>query len=148
MQSIEIAAKPRLVWVALTDASAGEKWRNANFNTDWLVGEHFEITANIGDKKYLDKGIVRIVDPPKTLEYGYWSSIGGLPDVPISYSIIRMTLEESDQGTLLTVEHQVPPSPVRRGKGWEIGPESAHKHVDFYWRMTLPVLKQAIERQC
>lgn len=145
-QSIEIAATPELVWLALTNPNAGEKWRNADFKTDWAPGVPFEITAKIGEKQYRDRGLVLRFDPPKFLEYTYWSRLSGLPDTPDSRSIIRMSLDPRDGVTLLTVEQQVPPSPVKHGDGWEIGPESGWKHVEFYWRMTLPILKGAIER--
>ena len=145
-QSIEIAATPELIWLALTEPSAGQKWRNADFNTDWTPGVPFEITAKVGEKQYRDKGTVLRFDPPKVLEYTYWSSIAGLPDTPDSRSTITISLDPRDETTLLTVEQQVPPSPVRRGKGWEIGPESGWKHVEFYWRITLPILKGVVER--
>ena len=135
------------VWLALTDPSAGEKWRNADFKTDWTPNVPFEIIARVGDKNYHDKGLVLRFDPPHLLEYTYWSSISGVPDTPDSRSTIRMSLEPRQSATtLLTVDHQVPPSPVKRGKDWEIGPESAWKHVQFYWRMTLPILKEVVER--
>jgi hypothetical protein len=59
-----------------------------------------------------------------------------------------MTLEVEGTDTTLTVEQQVSPSPVRRGKGWEIGEDSGWKHVAFYWRMTLPILKRIVEEKC
>jgi hypothetical protein len=58
-----------------------------------------------------------------------------------------MTLVAEGTDTILTVEQQVPPSPVRRGKGWEIGEDSGWKHVAFYWRTTLPVLKRIVEEK-
>ena len=145
-QSIEIAATPELVWLALTEPSAGEKWRNADFKTDWTPGVPFEITAKVGEKQYRDQGTVLRFDPPKVLEYTYWSSLSGQPDTPDSRSTIKISLDPRDRATLLTVEHQVPPSPVKRGKDWEIGPESGWKHVEFYWRITLPILKGVLER--
>jgi hypothetical protein len=59
-----------------------------------------------------------------------------------------MTLEIEGTDTTLTVEQQVPPSPVRRGKGREIGEDSGWQHVVFYWRMTLPILKRIVEEKC
>ena len=146
-QTIEIVADPKLVWDALIDVSTSATWRNGNFKTIWSLGEHFEITATIGTKEFSSKGIVRVVDPPSVLEYAYWSPIQRLPDIPESYSTVRMTVDNRGKGTFLTVEHWVPPSPVMRGEGWEIGPESGQKHVEFYWRMTLPILKRIVEHE-
>ena len=147
-QSIRIAAESRNVWDALVDPRAGEKWRNAHFKTDWRDGELIEIEAIIGTKHYRDKGRVIQVQSPSLLQYTYWSQVSGLPDIPQSYSTITMTLEAEGTDTTLTVTQQVPPSPVRRGKGWEIGEESGANHVAFYWRLTLPILKRIVEEEC
>ncbi|MHC2330898.1 SRPBCC domain-containing protein [Bradyrhizobium sp. USDA 4454] len=145
-ESIRIAARPEQVWDAIMAANAGETWRNAHFETDWRIGAPIEIEAEIGAKRYRDKGRVLDVEPPMRLAYTYWSRVSALPDVPQSHATITMTLAADGNETLLTVTQQVPPSPVRRGDGWEIGPESGAKHVAFYWRMTLPRLKQAVEQ--
>ncbi|MGY4156657.1 uncharacterized protein YndB with AHSA1/START domain [Bradyrhizobium sp. USDA 4461] len=146
-ETIRIAARPEQVWDAIMAANAGETWRNAHFKTDWQIGAPIEIEAEIGAKRYRDKGRVLHVEPPMQLAYAYWSKVSGLPDVPQSYATVTMTLATEGDETLLTVTQQVPPSPVRRGDGWEIGPESGAKHVAFYWRMTLPRLKQAVEER-
>lgn len=145
-ESIRIAAQPKHVWHAIMDPKAGETWRNAHFTTDWQIGAPIEIEAEIGATRYRDKGRVLTVEPPMRLAYTYWSRVSGLPDLPQSYATITMTLAADGDETLLTVTQQVPPSPVRRGNGWEIGAESGAKHVAFYWRMTLPRLKQAVEQ--
>ncbi|GIQ79335.1 SRPBCC domain-containing protein [Bradyrhizobium sp. RD5-C2] len=145
-ESIRIAAEPTHVWDAIIDPKAGETWRNAHFNTDWQVGAPIEIEAEIGAKRYRDKGRVIHVEPPSRLAYSYWSQVSGLPDIPQSYATITMTLAADGGETLLTVTQQVPPSPIRRGQGWEIGADSGAKHVAFYWRMALPRLKQAVEQ--
>ncbi|ARN81826.1 SRPBCC domain-containing protein [Methylocystis bryophila] len=144
-QSIHIAAEPQEVWDAILDPDAGDKWRNAHFTTDWHAGSWIEIVAVIGEKRYRDKGRIVKIEPPSQLQYTYWSRASGLRDVPESYSTITMTLELEGAETILTVSQQVPPSPVRRGKGWEIGAESGANHVAFYWRMTLPILKRIVE---
>ncbi len=145
-QSIVIEAAPGLVWAALTGLDAGEQWRNADFETDWTIGVPFEIMAKMGEKTHRDTGRVLRFEPPRVLEYSHWSSMTGLPDTPESRSTIKISLDPRDRVTLLTLEQQVPPSPVTRGTGWEIGPESGWKHWEFYWRVTLPVLKEVVER--
>jgi uncharacterized protein YndB with AHSA1/START domain len=144
-QTIEIAAPPAVVWATLIDPVRSKLWRNAAFETDWRPGSPIRITAEIGRKRYRDAGNVLRVEPPALLSYEFLPGVSGLPDVPASYSTVTMTLRPTDAGTELTVAHTVPPSPIRRGDGWEIGPESGHKHVAFYWRTTLPVLRDLIE---
>lgn len=145
-QSVRISASPQHVWDVLLDPRAGETWRNAHFDTDWQTGSLIEIEAIIGAKRYRDKGRVLKVRAPLLLQYTYWSRVSGLRDIPSSYSTITMVLETEGADTILAVEQQVPPSPVRRGKGWEIGEESGAKHVAFYWRTTLAILKRVVEQ--
>ena len=145
IHSVRIAASPQDIWHVLTMPDAGEKWRNAHFETGWQPGETIEIEATIGTNRYRDKGQVVQARPHSLLQYTYWSKVSGLPDVPGSYSTITIMLEAEGADTRLTVEQLVPPSPVHRGKGWEIGEDSGWKHVDFYWRMTLPALKRVAE---
>lgn len=145
-ESVRIAAQPTQVWDAIMDPKAGETWRNAHFTTDWQIGAPIEIEAEIGAKRYRDKGRVIRIEPPMLLAYSYWSQVSGLPDVPQSYATVMMTLTIDGGETVLTVTQQVPPSPIRRRNGWEIGSESGAKHVAFYWRMTLPRLKQVVEQ--
>ncbi|WP_027552323.1 hypothetical protein [Bradyrhizobium sp. Cp5.3] len=76
----------------------------------------------------------------------YWR-VSGLPDTPQSWSTITMRVEVDAVETIVTVEQQVPPSPPRRGQGWEIGENSGWKHAAFYWRSALAMLKRAVEDQ-
>ncbi|WP_407149793.1 SRPBCC domain-containing protein [Bradyrhizobium sp. ORS 86] len=146
-ESIRIAAEPIHVWNAIVDPCAGETWRNAHFKTDWRIGAAIEIEAVIGARRYRDKGCVIDVEPPSRLAYSYWSRVSGLPDIPESYSTITMALEADGNETVLTVTQHVPPSPPRRGDGWEIGADSGAKHTAFYWRMALPRLKRIVEER-
>jgi len=143
--SIEINAPPEVVWGALVDNEKGRVWRGADFETDWQVGSPITITAKIGSKRYRDKGSVVRAERPSLLAFEFLSRVSGLPDIPESYSLIVMRLTRTAVGTTLHVEHTVPSSPIRRGKGFEIGPESGEKHVAFYWRSTLPLLRDLIE---
>lgn len=144
-QSIVIAAAPESVWAALVHRDNGRVWRGADFDTDWQVGAPIKITAQIGPKRYNDKGKVLQVEPPSLLAYEFLPRVSGLPDLPENYSVVTLRLTPSPAGTTLNVDHTVPPSPIRRGKNFEIGPESGEKHVQFYWRSTLPILRDLVE---
>jgi uncharacterized protein YndB with AHSA1/START domain len=133
------------VWDALTDRDKGRVWRSADYETDWQPGSAIAIAAQIGPKRYRDKGTVLAAEHPTRLTYEFLPRVSGLPDVPESYSVVSFELVPRDNGTELTVTHTVPPSPVRKGKNFEIGPESGEKHVIFYWRSTLPLLRDMIE---
>ena len=144
-QSIQIAATPDRVWQVLTDRDSGRVWRSAEYETDWQPGSAVAITAQIGPKRYRDKGTVLGMERPTRLTYEFLPRVSGLPDVPESYSVVSFELVPREGGTELTVTHTVPPSPIRKGKNFEIGPESGEKHVEFYWRSTLPLLRDLIE---
>lgn len=144
-QSIEIAATPDRVWETLTDRDKGRVWRSADYETDWQPGSAIAITAQIGPKRYRDKGTVLEVERPTRLTYEFLPRVSGLPDMADSYSLVSFELMPRGNGTELIVTHTVPPSPVRKGKNFEIGPESGEKHVTFYWRSTLPLLRDIIE---
>ncbi|MFK4809750.1 SRPBCC domain-containing protein [Devosia sp. ZW T5_3] len=146
-QSIEIAAAPEAVWSALIDRTKGRIWRSADFDTDWQPGSPISITAHIGSKRYKDKGTILECTQPSVLAYEFLPRISGLPDVPESYSRVTLRLMPSASGVTLSVSHTVPPSPVRRGKTFEIGPESGERHVAFYWRSTLPLIKDLVEER-
>jgi uncharacterized protein YndB with AHSA1/START domain len=144
-QTIRIEADIETVWRALVSPQAGETWRIAHFKTDWRVGESFEIEAPIGSKTYRDKGRVLQFERPSLLQYSYWSRIAKLPDVAEACSIITIRLVEQGEQTTLQLEQLVPPTPNIRGPDWEIGEDSGWRHWEFYWRASLPVLKQAAE---
>ena len=144
-QSILIQAEPVRVWEVLTDPALGEAWRGAIFDTDWRPGSRIDITALIGDERYRDRGQVLASEAPRLLSYTYWSRVSGLPDAPEGCSIVTIDLERNDSGTMVTVRQDVPPSPVTHGAGWVIDGTSGLKHVEFYWRMSLPRLKMVAE---
>lgn len=143
--SIVIAAPSAAVWDALVDPAGGALWRGAAYLSDWQAGSPLLITGTIGAKRIRDKGTVLRAEPPTLLSYEFLPRVSGLPDVPESYSTVTFTLMPEGDGTLVAVTHTVPPSPVRRGKDFVIGPESGEKHVAFYWRSTLPLLKAVAE---
>lgn len=144
-QSIEVAATPEAVWTALTDRESGRIWRSADYQTDWQPESPIAIVAQIGPKRYRDKGTVLAAERPYRLRYEFLPRVSGLPDVPESYSVVSFEIEPRGDGVNFTVTHTVPPSPVRKGRNFEIGPESGEKHVEFYWRSTLPLLRDVIE---
>lgn len=143
--SIELAAPPETVWAALVDPASFARWYGLTIETTWQPGAPMAFTGSVGAKKIRDHGTVVEVVRPMRLTWRYFSRITGLPDEPQNYATITLTLEATPDGTRLTVTHSVPPSPVRKGKDWEIGPESGIRHVEFWWRSTLPILKAVVE---
>ena len=73
-------------------------------------------------------------EPPTVLRYSHLSSLSRLPDAPESYSVFEFRLAQRGGGTSLTVLLSGFPT------------ESIRKHLEFYWRGTLGVLKRFVER--
>lgn len=142
---IKIDASSEAIWQAMTDAELGRIWRGADFSTDWQAGSPIDITESIGSKPAGGKGRVLRADRPACLTYEFLLRLSGLPDVAENYSRVTITLTPMADGIELHVIHSVPPSPIRHVKGVEIGADSGFKHVEFYWRSALPVLRDLVE---
>ena len=124
----------------------GEAWRGARFETDWQPRSPIRITAQIGARRSRDKGTVLAADPAARLDDEFLPRVSGLPDAPENQSRVTLTLTPVAGGhSHLGLTHTVPDSPIRRGKDFVIGPDSARKHVAFDWRATLPILKRLVE---
>ena len=133
-QSIRIAAEPReygmLSWIP-------KLGKNGAMLTSRPIGgpaTQSRIEAVIGTKRYRDKGRVIKVQPPSLLLYLLVAGFRLFQTYPKSRSTITMTLEAEGTDATLTVEQQVPPSPVRRGEGWEIGEGFRLEACSVLWR--------------
>jgi len=135
--SIVIAAPPAVVWEWLTRPERMQRWMaepDAAFEvtTDWTVGGPITIRG-FHHARFENRGTVTRFDPVEALGYTHLSSLSRLPDEPANHSRLDFRLAPSDGGTALTVALAGFPT------------ESILKHMDFYWRGTLQVLKRLIE---
>lgn len=146
--SIDVAVSPQELWHVLTEPPLMMRWNNgASVKTTWQLQTPIVTSGSIGAKKYRDVGVVEVFEPPRRLQYRFHSKFSGLPDRPEHHHVLTMELSAlaDGRGTRLIITHAVPPSPIRRGKDWIIGPESGRKHVEFGWRVTLPIIKSVAE---
>ena len=166
--TILIAAPVDRVWHALTDPEASRLWRGAEFVTDWQTGSPLLVRRSFGIKTIEDHGRVVLAVPPAVgasaearvsrgtdgterkegarLTLSILPSISHLSDRPENYSTIDMVLAAQGADTSLTVTHTVPEPPAHREKAAASGLDmSGEKHVAFYWRSTLPLLRDLIE---
>jgi uncharacterized protein YndB with AHSA1/START domain len=135
--TVTIQASPSLVWKALTDIASMKQWMaepemkieiemegktNGHFNTTWF--HHV---------KGVNKGTILAFEPNRVFKYNYLSSISRLPDVPESYSAVEFRLQALGDATQLTVIVTGFPN------------ETTYKHLEFYWRGTVVLLKNWIE---
>ncbi len=137
-----IAAPPETVWQVLTDPERSTLWRGAAFASDWQPGSPLRVRRRFAEKIYEDHGIVREADPPRRLVLAVLSTISHLPDRPENYATIAMDLRPVDGGTEVTVTHTVPENPAAARTTLDM---SGERHIAFYWRSTLPLLKLVAE---
>lgn len=134
-----IAASPAVVWQALTQLDAMQRWMadpalRLQIQTDWTVGGPIRITG-FHHVPFENRGRVLHCEPERRLSYCQLSSISRLPDNPENYSIFDFRLSAIAEGTNLEFSASQFPT------------ESIYKHIEFYWRVTLVVLKRFVEQQ-
>jgi uncharacterized protein YndB with AHSA1/START domain len=137
-RTVTIRADPTAVWRALTDPVLVRQWAaepelNLEVVTDWQVGSPI-VVKGFHHGRFENRGTVLHFQPNALLQYTHLSSISRLPDRPENYTRIAFRLSPSDDGaTSLNVELTNFPT------------ESILRHFDFYWRVTIEVLKRFVE---
>jgi uncharacterized protein YndB with AHSA1/START domain len=135
-KTIHINAPPLEVWEILTDPELMKKWMfetEINIITDWKVGNPIVIRGSLHRINFENKGTVLQFEPEKILQYNHLSSLSRLPDKPENYSIIEFRLAPIRNQTTLTLTVSNFPT------------ETIHKHLAFYWNVTLEIFKRMIE---
>ena len=135
--SIVIAAAPAAVWEALTVPAQMTRWMGepemkVEVLTDWRVGGPI-VVRGFHVAQFHNTGTVLAFEPPCLLRYSHLDSISRLPDTPENHSVLEFRLTPVAAGTALTIAFSGFPT------------ESIFKHLDFYWRGTLGVLKRHVE---
>jgi uncharacterized protein YndB with AHSA1/START domain len=135
----QIHASQDRVWQVLTEPALMLKWMGdseleLDIETNWKEGQPF-ITRGFHHVRFQNRGIVLRFDPPHLLRYSHLSSISRLADKPENYSVIEFTLQPVKDQTSLTITVSGFPT------------STIYKHLEFYWRGTIGVIKQLIETQ-
>lgn len=140
-KTIIIKAPPYTVWDTLTNPDMIRQWvgepeMGIEIITDWKVGNPIVIKG-FHHIKFENKGTVLHVEPNKVLQYNYLSSLSRLPDKPENYSIVEFRLAPAplENQTSLTLTLSNFPT------------ETIFKHLDFYWKTTVEIIKKVIEKQ-
>ncbi len=136
--TITIDADSANVWAALTETEAlaswlGEPEMGVEVQTAWQIGSSITIRG-FHHVHFENKGVILCYEPGVKLSYSHLSSISRLPDLPANYSVLEFELvPKSDQTVLTLILSNFPTETIR-------------KHLEFYWRVTLPKIKQYVER--
>jgi uncharacterized protein YndB with AHSA1/START domain len=138
LKSIRIDASVIAVWEALTQPELMKSWMadsEMEIVTTWDVSTPIVINVQEVSPKtsFKNSGLVLQFVKEHVLEYSHLSSLSQLPDQDENYTIITFTLQQEENQTLLKVNLSNFPT------------ESIYKHIDFYWTITLDVLKWFVE---
>ena len=137
--STSINASASAVWRALTDPALVKQWMadpemRIDVVTDWEVG-HPIVVRGWHHVNFENKGVVLEFEPRSILRYSHLSSVSKLLDTPENYTVIEFRLgRENPESTRLNLAISGFPT------------ESIFRHFDFYWKTTLHLFKQFIEK--
>ena len=102
--SATIDAPAQKVWDALVDPAAIKQYMfGTNVSSEWKEGSPITWKGEWQGRAYEDKGTIRKVDAPRTLEYTHFSPLTGEPDVPENYHTLVYALDGDEQGTKVTI---------------------------------------------
>ena len=138
-QRVVIHAPRSAVWDALTNPESMKQWMadpkvGVEVETDWSVGGPITVRG-FHHARFVNTGTVLAFEPNERLRYSHLSSLSRLADTPENHSLFEFELAEAEGGTSLTVTLSQFPT------------ESIFKHLEFYWRGTLGILKRFVEAQ-
>ncbi|HEX8040676.1 MAG TPA: SRPBCC domain-containing protein [Chryseosolibacter sp.] len=140
VNTIVIQSTPSIAWHYLTDPGLMKQWMaepemELEIATDWKVG-HPIVTSGFHHVKFEHKGKVLEFERDRVLKYDYLSTVSRLADKPENHTIVEFRLTPLESETSLTLMLSNFPT------------EAIFKHVGFYWKTTLQILKRTIEGRC
>jgi uncharacterized protein YndB with AHSA1/START domain len=120
--AIDIEAPADKVWEALTEPKLIKTYMmGATVKTDWQVGHPITWSGDWKGKPYMDKGVVKAIEPGMLLSVTHWSPLAGLEDKPENYH--TLTYEVVGHGghthVTLTQENLTGTSEEQSKKNWE-----------------------------
>ncbi|MFT6045617.1 MAG: hypothetical protein ACI9WC_001318 [Arenicella sp.] len=103
-KEVQITASLERVFSALTNSDEIPQYFPLKaVESDWLVGSEVLYRGEVNGDPFTDYGVIEILSPPTTYKYRYWSDNHGFDRVAENYLTISYALENSADGTLLTV---------------------------------------------
>jgi uncharacterized protein YndB with AHSA1/START domain len=139
--TVDINASRSEVWRSLTDAERiRQYYLGAEIETDWQVGRPITFKGEWEGKSYEDKGEILVFEPERELAYSHFSVMGGKPDEPENYHVVRVTLDERDGRTHVRLQQ----SNLQGGATDE--DRTNREEYEKNWTQMLEGLKQTTER--
>jgi uncharacterized protein YndB with AHSA1/START domain len=103
--------------------------------SDWTEGSPITWSGEWQGRRYEDKGVIKRLEPGRTLQYTHFSPLMGLPDRPENYHTVTIELSEQDGHTRVALSQD------------NNGSEQAREHSEKNWAMMLASLKKYVEDQ-
>lgn len=137
-QYVLIKTPPWRAWRFLTDHGLMKAWMGEpemalKIETNWIVGSPIAISG-FHHGSFENTGRIVAFEPPGRLAYTHLSSLSRLEDTPENHTTLEFVLDEHDDATALTLKATGFPT------------HSIFKHLEFYWRGTLEILRRQAER--
>jgi uncharacterized protein YndB with AHSA1/START domain len=138
--TVDIDAPRSEVWRSLTDPEKIKQYYlGAEVKTDWQVGSPITFKGEWQGKSYEDKGEILVAEPERELAYSHWSPMGGKPDAPENYHVVRVTLDERAGRTRVTLQQS-------NLEGGATADDRANREdYEKNWKQMLEGLKQTTE---
>jgi uncharacterized protein YndB with AHSA1/START domain len=136
-KSVEIHAQAAVVWKVLTEPDLMQQWMSddrLDIRCDWTLGGAMVVRGEMHGHVFENKGTILAFDPDNLLRYTYLSSLSKLPDREQNYSVIEFALAAEEDKTILKLTQH------------NFITLTNYKHFDFYWNVTLRLIRQLSER--
>jgi uncharacterized protein YndB with AHSA1/START domain len=135
-KTILLPSTSSTVWKLLTAPEQMKQWMGEpemeiEIRSDWEVNGSISISG-FHHERFENKGTIFQFEPNKTFKYTHLSSLSKLPDVPENYCIVEFTLTPIENETTLTLTIT------------NFSTEIIFKHLDFYWRTTLEIMRKLL----
>lgn len=136
--AVIIEAAPEQVWAILTDTRLMPQWMGTpemkiSVQTSWKINTPLLIRGFLYSD-FENKGIVLQYDKYKKLSYSHLSSVSRLTDTAENYTILEFILAPYEPGTRLTLRMTNFPTEV------------IQRHLEFYWRTAIVLIKRNAEK--
>lgn len=132
--SVDIAASKDKVWDALVNPQTIKKYMfGTNVVSDWREGSPIVWKGEWQGKSYEDKGVIRRITPPQSIQYTHFSPMSGLPDKPENYHTVTIELASEGEHTRVSLSQDKNLT------------EEARQHSQKNWQMMLASLKNLLE---
>jgi uncharacterized protein YndB with AHSA1/START domain len=135
-KTITIHAPVSNVWDALTKPEMIKQYFfGTDTETDWKKGSPIFFRGQWEGKSYEDKGTILDIIPNKLIQYDYWSSFSGKPDIPENYATVTYQLSSEKEETTLTITQD------------GINTVEQRDHSESNWANVLNGLKKLVEKK-